>query len=200
MATEKVLLAPRSRVIMLVSAMEVYPRETNGFLIHTPDYRSQEDMTIVDNTYSLQTEKRKRRSVKHGNMSAVGRTMGAMSLMKRRQIIGGYHSHTNGYSDLTDDDMNFIEEEMGRLGKYGIRPDSWLEIVMGVKKKEYRSPQEPGVDYSHFPRKARTILRMNQGNGSARCGYDITMGAYWVLEEDGRFRKQEAELLFPEFL
>ena len=60
--------------------------------------------------------------------------------------------------------------------------DRWLELVLAIRRREYRRPREIRWSLSHYPRKlgARVVLKPN-------VGFDITMAGYWVYcQRNGR--------------
>ena len=88
--------------------------------------------------------------------------------------------------------------ELERLRKHEVEMDEWLEIVVCINRRRYRNRHEPDISMQNHKRKLGLKVKPDL-KGFARYGYNITMAAYWVFEEDGRFRKKEAELILPEF-
>jgi proteasome lid subunit RPN8/RPN11 len=188
----KVRLTARTKRLLLASALEVYPNETNGFLLCRP----RSERIVVDGIYTIQTAIRKRGEVEHGNVSAVGRVLSTISVMEGNGFVGGYHSHPDHVPRLTKTDLNYIEGEMERLRKHGIKLKKWLEIVIGVRKKQYKHPTKAGWRY-RTEEKSGITLKLSKTNGSARHRYNIAMAAYWVYMHSGKFRKKQVELLLP---
>lgn len=192
---ERVRLTPRAKRLLLASALEVYPKETTGFLLCKLP-RSGRTL-LVDGIYTIQTSIRKRGEVEHGNVSAVERVISAISVMDGKGFVGGYHSHPDHIPKLTKSDVEYAEAELGRFKKYGIKPGKWLEIVIGVRRKTYERHEKLGWSYISKGDRDRIVLRVSGGNGSAKYKYEVNPRAYWVYKENGVFRKKEAKLYLP---
>ena len=180
---------------MVASAIEVYPRETNGLLIGrtTPRKikRRVENMLTARIAYSFQTDERMPTSVSHGNISALNRLITTMDVLGKN-IIGGYHSHPHPRDNiiLTGSDIEFIEEEMKRLRDFERfkKMERWLEVVMSIRKREYMYPQRIG----------RTVV--NEGKihfkmkSDRYYGFDIKLCGYIVKIGNSKPTKERVEL------
>jgi hypothetical protein len=58
--------------------------------------------------------------------------------------------------------------------------DTWLEIVIRIHERRYKSRQREGESFTRFPRRVRYIL-----HDSPWHGYDLTFASYlFELEDD----------------
>ncbi len=188
MKTQKVLIKPNCLDMIIASAVEVCPRETNGLLIG----RLLNGTIRVKTAYPFLTDNRKPSFVEHGNISAMNRLFGTLSTMKK-PLIGGYHSHPypNGNIKLTKSDMDFIEEELGRLGKFGQLGgmERWVELVLSVKRKDYEKLPATGRYFYNGNGNIRVAVRM--GNYT---GFDVKIAGYVLGMNGGGLEKNRAEL------
>ncbi len=184
-------LTKRARTSLVAAAMEVYPRETNGILLCQPRSGPK---AIIDGVYSIQTAERKWTSVKHGNISAIKRMSGAISLLDGRNLIGGFHSHPDSDAELSDDDVLHIQQEMERFRELGVAVERWLEIVVSITRIDYSQPKEPGWSSRKFESKLGLTLRTPDRNGTSLSGFHMVAGAYWLFEKSGDFWSREVKL------
>lgn len=167
---------------LVASAIEVYSRETNGVLLGGNSTREidgvKKKVISIKDVYPIQTAKRKRTEVYHGNIAAIERFLRATSSL-RTDIIGGFHSHPHPFegNSLSRGDIDFIRDEvkiMSRLGQKKVER-GWLEILMSIERKEYRRPGMSKWYTCSFLRKINCRVRTQK-----RVGYNIMISAYWV--------------------
>jgi len=173
---DAVVVEPGCFLSLAASAIEAYDRETNGFLVGSGNSRR----AVLSAAYPLQTEERKRNWVAHGNLRAFDRARRTVEQMYvGLDLLGGFHSHTgaDGAASLSRWDLDYIEEELRRInGKTrSLAQDRWLELVIAIRRREYRRP--PGFTWSlrRYKRKVGATVVLRPG-----VGFDLTLGAYWV--------------------
>ncbi len=180
-----VFIGKRSFKTMIASAIEVYSRETNGALLGRNTTMNidgvKKKVLSVKNVYPIQTEKRKRSEVSHGNIAAFGRFLRAMRSLKTN-MVGGFHSHPHPYegNKLSMGDVEFIRDEikaMSKIGQRGIEK-GWLEIVISIRRKNYKRSGISKWYTCSYVKKVRCKIRTQK-----RVGYDIIVSAYWVYPE-----------------
>jgi hypothetical protein len=182
---------------MVLSAIEVYNKETNGYIMGRMTTRKlngrRKKVMLVKHSYVFQTDKRKPSEVMHGNVSALKRVMGSLRPMGIR-VIGGFHSHSHPFdtTQMSKGDVEFISEEIDLLGKSGIRKiQRWLEIIVSVKKKEYVTSHKKGWSLDDLSRGIKCIIKTDK-----HTGYIVSIGAYWVSFE-GKSKKEEVIIYVP---
>jgi proteasome lid subunit RPN8/RPN11 len=180
----EVILQPGCFLGIIASAVEAYNRETNGFIMGTR--RSRRDgnggsVAVLESAYPIQTEMRMPSWVSHGNLSAFDRAKFTVRHLKvGLDLLGGYHSHTGslGMASLSDMDLAYIKDEiheMTRRGGNGHRETNWLEVVVAIRKKEFRNPRKLLWSWREYPKKIGCRVPLSEYKG-----FDATMGAYWV--------------------
>lgn len=184
-------LTKRATTSMVASAMEVYPRETSGVLFCRGRAGGR---VVIDGLYSIQTEERKWSSVRHGNVSAIRRMIEAISLLDGRSFVGGVHSHPDSDAQLTDDDVEHIQEEIGRFQEAGVEVERWLEIVVSITRRDYAQAKAPGWSAQAYERKLGLTLHTPGRNGTSLVGYRVVAGAYWLFEEAGDIWSREVKV------
>ncbi len=197
-----IYLNPKSLKTLVASAIEVYNRETNGFIsgkLVLKKIKNRDKPLISLNTvYSLQTSERKPSQVVNGNALAHKRAVTSLAAMNI-QLIGGFHSHTdynpdfNPYPELSTDDVNFIGDEMKHLNNSGHNIHHWLELLMAVKKKEYSSAHEKGIKIN--PLKKRLGLEITT---DPYTSYKITLAGYWLQNGTQKLRIEKEAKIFSQ--
>jgi len=188
MKTPKILINHNCLDMIIASAVEVCPKETNGLLIGRPingDIR-------VRMAYPFQTDRRMPGSVEHGNISALKRLLSTLDTMNR-QIMGGYHSHPypDGHIRLTKSDVEHIEEEIERIRKLKSRDaEKWAELVLSVKRKRYEKLFNVGKHISNNGNHLRVVVRT--GN---YIGFDVKIAGYVLKENGSTIKKTKAVCL-----
>lgn len=182
MGFRPIFIEKHSFKTLIASAIEVYSRETNGALLGRNttvniDGVKKKVISIKD-VYPIQTEKRKRSEVSHGNIAAFNRFLRATKSLKTN-IIGGFHSHPHPYegNTLSGGDVEFIRDEIKAMGKIGQKKveKGWLEILLSIKRKNYRRSGRPRWYTCSYLKKVRCRIRTQK-----KVGYDIFVSAYWV--------------------
>jgi len=167
----------------VASAVEAYNRETNGFLIGVNGSRKKREVAILKAAYPLQTEERKPSSVSHGNLKAFDRARSTVqNLYVGLDLLGGFHSHTgaDGKADLSDLDIDYIKDEVQHINRTNGKGtiESWLELVVAIRKRRYSTPHEIAWTWRKYHKKIGCTMAIKE-----HIGYDFTMGAYWVSME-----------------
>ena len=179
------------------SCMEVYNRETTGFLLGKDRYRKirkrQTKVTVLEAAYPLQTAHRKPTGVGPGNRRAYERVESAIESMEY-DIIGEYHSHVEGYAKPSKEDIEYAE---GR-DEWLRSKDSWsvhkdlLELVVAISRRSYENPHKNGWTFHDYSKKAQAVFTLDK-----YTGYNIIFGAYWYARGKGRLRPVETEVFIP---
>ena len=167
---------------MMASAIEVYNRETNGFLIGI-DSRKRvsgriRDVVSVYIASPFQEDERKPTSVEHGNKEAYNRLIDMLSVLKKN-LIRGYHSHPfpDNTNNLSKGDIKFIKEEVEHLNRYEkFDIMEWLEIIISIKKKQYSARHKEG----------RRFMELNDGielliKTTPYVGFDVKIKGCWLV-------------------
>lgn len=189
---------------LMASAIEVYSRETNGVLLggNTTREISGEKRKVlsIKDVYPIQTAKRKRSEVYHGNMAAIKRFLRATSSL-RTDIVGGFHSHPHPFegNTLSGGDVDFVRDEvkvMSRLGQKKVEK-GWMEILMSINRKNYRRPGVSKWYTCSFLKKINCKVRTQK-----RVGYDVMVSAFWVypkeiVEDEIRYGVKEVPVHVP---
>jgi|GEM_PF-3263334 len=131
-----VILEPYAFSSLLMSAAEVFSKETTGFLIGHGDRQFVQgkvrDCLAIHAAYPVQTAERGRSHVAFGNDTARRRVEGTVKAAGFN-IVGGFHSHPDSSSNLSKDDKRFAWDYLKDVGpKLGL--EEWLEIVVSIKK------------------------------------------------------------------
>lgn len=177
--------------------MEVYNRETTGFLLGKERYRKlQRDrrkVMALEVALPLQTANRKPTEVGPGNKRAYKRVEAALKNMDY-DIVGEYHSHINGYADPSKEDVEYAE---GR-NEWLKSQDFWtvnkepLELVISISRRRYKNPHKNGWKFHDYAKKARTVFVLDK-----KTGFDIIFGAYWYKRKKDRLHPVETEVFIP---
>jgi len=170
---------------LLISAVEVYSKETTGLLIGKPDRRfirgKQTNCVAVQGAYPLQTAWRGFTSVMIGNLRAFRRARRTLDHLGF-ELVGEYHSHPGGSARISLDDEDYIREQMTERDKEELKhvKKRWLELIVGIKKLSYKRDQKMGW----FPKKRPRIQRARKIAGvlkpAPKRGYDIEIMGYWI--------------------
>jgi len=183
-----IVLEPHAFSSLLMSAIEIHDRESLGFLIGQRDRHfiagKMTECITVHAAYPMQSVDRGRSMVGFGNLAArrrVERTIKTVGFA----IVGGYHSHPNGSAKLSTGDIEAIAEDLEEVYvKEGL--ESWLEIVVGVKK--IKNPKASLHLRKHYVGKKTTdrILPLEyRTRDSWRCArfyeYRISHQYGWIL-------------------
>ena len=186
---------------LATSAIEVYNRETNGFIAGRPTIMKingkEKPIISLNTVYPLQTAERKPSQVVNGNDLAHNRAVSSLSAMNI-PLIGGFHSHTDyspdfsPYPELSHNDVDFIADEMKQINIHGHNIHRWLEVLMTVKRKEYNSSHKTGIKTKPFKRKLGLEVITNP-----YTSYKITLAGYWLQNGTQKLRvDSEAKIIF----
>ncbi len=188
-----VFIGKRSFKTLIASAIEVYSRETNGALLGRNTTMNidgvKKKVLSIKDVYPIQTEKRKRSEVSHGNIAAFERFLRAMRSLKTN-IVGGFHSHPHPYEGnvLSRSDVEFIRDEIKVMSKIGQKKieGGWLEILISIRRKNYKRPGMSKWYMCSYVKKIRCKVRTQK-----RVGYDIIVSAYWVYPKKIKKKKTQ---------
>jgi proteasome lid subunit RPN8/RPN11 len=179
------------------SCMEVFNRETSGFLLGKERYRRlQKNLTkamVLEVACPLQTAHRKPSEVEPGNIRAHERVKKALKSMEY-EIIGEYHSHPNYIAKPSKYDIEYAEDRETRLKLRGaqLRGGEPLELIVAISRRSYESPHKIGWTFHDYSKKAGAVFVLYE-----YIGYKITLGAYWLKRFRGRLRPVETEIFIP---
>ncbi len=192
-----VYIEPECLTTLITSAIEVYNRETNGFLLgRIAERRIRKrnlKVLVLEAASPFQLEERKPTSVSHANKKAVDRLVRSLNTMKRG-LVGGYHSHPfpHDLAVLSRDDIEFIGMEIEHLKKYGFPVPQWLEVVMAIKMREYKTGHRTGVKTFRLNDSVGLVIK-----NTPHRGFAIKMRAYILVKEDGKMRREVAKIYLP---
>jgi proteasome lid subunit RPN8/RPN11 len=192
-----VIIDPECFFSMVFSSIEVYNRETTGFILgkkrRRSIHRKMETVVACEIAYPLQTASRKPTSVTKGNIRAFERIRALVPSLNL-SLIGEYHSYPYMGATLSKDDIDYIKERMEQIYETGenLIKNHWLELVISIRQRHYENPHEIGWKWSDYSNKARCIVTLNP-----YIGYDLTFGGYWVHLEDNRIKTDETTIYIP---
>ncbi len=173
----RLVLPPSAFYNMFQSAVEVFPRESDGYSFLNPQGR---DLVVV-RACPIQTSKRGFGQVDFGNKAAMHRLTEferAVSMNGHAGLIrGGYHSHTvkESVSELSLGDLKFIRDELAKRENL----DYWVELIITLKERFYSTPSSPTARTWQSKNKLQAIVRPQ-----ANWGYRASIGAYVVDREE----------------
>jgi len=191
---EAVFIDPDCIATLISSTLEVYNKETSGYLMSRPNRsikkidRKQVKVVSLSYAYPFQTDKRSPTYVFHKNTSAAVRVVDSLKSMDI-DLIGGYHSHIYPHDTayISDNDVDYALGEMDMIKENGIVMDKWLELIIAVKKLEYKTPNKIGYK----------IKGLSRGIGikiitDPDMGFDLNIVGYWVIPKGDHGIKREA--------
>ena len=155
---------------LALSAIEVYPRETEGQLWGTNGGTTYN----VSTAYPIQTSIRKPNSVGHGNKAAMKRLRSLEPALARKtietRVLGEFHSHPKSDSQKhpSENDLSFFDDLMdARKQPY------WLEAILHISRFNTAHPMDISATLAHHPRKVTLTIRDTE-----YTGYKLSVGAY----------------------
>lgn len=188
-----VVVDPACFVALVNSAVEVYNRETTGLLVGMERFRvlgkKRQRVVALQAAFPFQTAARSVTWVEPGNHKAAGRARTAVDSLGFR-ILGEYHSHTNNEHGLSGADKAYAAGALQSLN--GHAPRRWLELVLGMRRKEYARPRKPGYTWRDYPRKVGCSVVV-----APRLGFDVTIAGYWLRPNGRGMHCEEATLHVP---
>lgn len=168
---------------MVMAAMEVYRRETQGLLVGRIAKRfikgTLTECVVLEEAYPIQTAKRMFSFVMVGNRRAFGRalkTAGAYGFT----IVGEFHSHPDSYPYLSKSDKKYIREQIvdSRRNELSLVGSRWLEVLISLKKRVYKRAQRVGW----FPTGPKTGVGSVRGilRTEPKVGFEVKIKSWWV--------------------
>ncbi len=189
-----IFINPKSLKALVLSAVEVYNRETNGFIAGRTVVKKikgkEKPVISLQTVYPLQTADRKPSQVIHGNDLAHRRAVTSLAAMKV-PILGGFHSHTDYHPtqdappELSQGDIDHIHEEMRSLKSLrgGKELNKWLEIILSIKKKNYSKSRENKMEISSYKKRLGCTVITEPYKG-----YKITLAGYWLQNSSAKLK------------
>lgn len=192
--TPPVLVDPACFLALVNSAVEVFNRETTGLLVGTERLRTvrgrKRRVVALEAAYPFQTASRSVTWVEPGNHSAAHRARSTVDSLGFR-ILGEYHSHTNNEHGLSAADVDYARQALKRMN--GTAPKRWLEVILGMRRRDLRSPRAPGFRWRAYARKVGCTVVVQP-----REAFDVTIAGYWLAPNgDERMHCEEAVLHVP---
>jgi proteasome lid subunit RPN8/RPN11 len=179
---ESVLIEPNCVATIVSSALEVYNKETNGYILSRPKriikkiHGRKTRVMNLSVAYPFQTDERRPTEVFHKNTSAAVRVIDSLNSMGVR-LIGGFHSHVypHNKTSLSDEDVEHILDEMNVINGNGVCLRQWLELVVAIKKREYETPQRLGYIVKSNAKGITVKIKTKR-----RLGFDLKIAGYWI--------------------
>ncbi|MCA1813285.1 MAG: Mov34/MPN/PAD-1 family protein, partial [Halobacteriales archaeon] len=154
----------------------VYNRETTGLHVGAERVRTirgkRRRVVALEAATPFQTAARNVTWVEPANHRALFRARAAPSSLGFR-VVGEYHSHTNNENGLSQADVDYARENLRRMN--GTAPKRWLELVLGMRRREFAKARTPGWTWRDYPRKASCSVVL-----TPHLGFDITIAGYWI--------------------
>jgi len=193
---EAVLIEPDCVAALVSSVLEVYNKETSGYLMSRPNMTvkriDRKDVKLVSLSYAypFQTDKRTPTYVFHKNRTASIRVVDSLYAMGV-DLIGGFHSHIYPHDTalISDNDVDYTLREMLIANNNGIKMDKWLELILAVKKNEYKTKRKIGYEIKGFERGVKINVNTGEDNG-----FDIKIVGYWIIPKDEWAIKRQAHV------
>jgi hypothetical protein len=107
-------------------------------------------------------------------------------------IVGEYHSHIHNVAELSDEDKEYIKQEVEDFSKNGVKVKNWIEMVLNIETKTYTRKQTQPFTCKSFSKKIRCTIK---GIRDPLIGYSITMGIYRFNPETAAY--EEASVRGP---
>lgn len=158
---------------ILVSAIEVYPKETFGFLAGSGNQ--------VVLACPVQVARRGKSDVWITDHTSYRRTRDAITSMSDR-LFGTYHSHPRLPAEPSDEDLESALTELSMFPS--AESNRFLMVIVGIQRKE--NPRKS----KHRQRKETIVRSSSEGDyigAKAYCGrylYEMRLYGYWVEPED----------------
>lgn len=175
------------------SCVEVYNKETTGFLLGSTGRREGHRWAMLEAAYPLQTARRKPTEVGPGNLRAYRRAKSAIYSLDYR-LIGEYHSHPEGAAHLSRGDLEYAHARDHLLRSQGLlggRRRS-LELVVAVRRLDASPRRAVGWSVRKYANKASARLVIE-----GESVYRLTFGAYWLETRSEKARPVETEIRLP---
>jgi len=182
-------------VALITSCLETPHKEVGGFLIGKEDTRFVAGERIkcltLDIAYQVRTCKSGKSFWQPGNVRAYTRIVDTIKSINF-SIVGEYHSHIRNVAQLSDDDKEYIKQEVGEFTRSGIKVTNWIEMILNVEPRTYSRKPAKTFECSYFRKKIRCTVR---GVRDTFSGYSVTIGTYWFSPRT--FEHNEASVYVP---
>lgn len=177
--TKVVFIKESCFAALMASCLEIPHKETGGFLIGKEEKRfidgARTKCLTLDVAYPVQTRRSGRGYWQPGNLRAYNRIVDSIRSMGF-DIVGEYHSHIEDVAELSEEDRDFIEDELKDFGKRGLQVQNWIEIVINVSKREYDRKQKRECKCRDLVKRVKCSVK---GIRRQDIGYFLTIAAYW---------------------
>ena len=181
-------------VTLIASLLETPHKEVGGFLIGRDDKclirGNRTDCISLETVHPVQTAKSGKSYWAPGNMRAYRRIIDSISAMGLN-IVGEYHSHVENVPELSEEDKEYIEEELDNLQGYNIHISYWIEIVLNIQKQVYTRKQKQKSTCRYLTKKVVYKLKNIR---NPYIGYTITIGTYSITLSDHAFREVKTHI------
>ncbi|MFH0815362.1 MAG: hypothetical protein V1934_00895 [Methanobacteriota archaeon] len=192
----EILIEPGAFVDLCASAIETYNRECTGFLLGKCKRGEEPGRRLkICSAHPQQTARRKPTSVEESDGGGVRtrKVLRALSYMRGVALVGGYHSHPSNECGISMVDVKYALDELREAEKsgYPIPAEAWLELIVAIRKRKYVLDYSPELFWNvrYSQRKIHCLIQT-----APRVGYHLTIGAFWVWEERGKARHNEAKV------
>jgi proteasome lid subunit RPN8/RPN11 len=185
---ESVIIDPGGFSSLILSAVEVYSKETTGLLVGKHDKKFVKGRltpcVVVQGAYPLQTAWRGFTSVMVGNKRAFVRARRTLDNLGF-ELLGEYHSHPGASARLTSYDVDYIRDQLSERDKKTLKLEKkqWLELIIGIKSRTYTKEHELGWFPLRKRRKQRKRMVAGILKNSRKGGYYIEIIGYWVNQD-----------------
>jgi len=173
---------------VITSAIEVYPKETKGFLLDNyTELIGSGNVGIIDigGAYPSQTDRRRRDSLTEDG-TASSRVVKSLNISGN--VIGKYHSHP--YSGREKLNVPFINDSDIDYALEGMKEwdmERWLEVILSIKKRRYEEEGNDGLSLKNYPH--RFSIR-----ATPFTGFEMEMWGFWINKK-GNYRG--VDILIP---
>ena len=198
---KEVVIDPSCFFTLITASLEVYNCETTGLLVGNVRERKlnghRKRVIVLEAAYPFQTAKRKPTWCDIGNFEAFARARASLHSLDF-SMVGEFHSHPNRPVRLSHADVAYIQERVGEMYERGNKMlnQNWLELVISVKRRVYKTPQKTGWKWRKTRDKLTCLVKL-----TPYLGYTIKIGGFWVeISDPPNRRRKKAKLFFSKML
>lgn len=194
---QEVIIDPECFFTLITASLEVYNKESTGVLVGNLRERKlngqKKRVIVLKAAHPFQTAKRNPTWCDIGNFEAFGRARGS-TLSLPYTMVGEFHSHPNRTVHLSEADTRYAKQRAKEILEFGgnMLNHHWLELVISVRKREYKRPQKTGWSWKQKKRRLEVLVKI-----SSYVGYKISIGGFWIGLDSKNGHKKEAVLGFP---